>query len=238
VEAKKTALLIGRTEIRGRLDALEKALQGTPEGRAVALLEAQKWAARSGFDKLPEEVKKGTDPLKAYAASLRQELEDSRAIETTLDQLSDSEQKELRAKSSYETQDEQFRADLLRLRQLYDATVKRLGELKLARDTEGFDVSVLTPPRVKGPQPRNKEKPEAEADGEFTGKVVFVETAAPNNSATLEQVELKQLGDRSFLVGRVVKKGDLTRGDFNGLMVWLPLAEVKRIVVLEEVKKP
>jgi hypothetical protein len=54
----------------------------------------------------------------------------------------------------------------------------------------------------------------------------------------MEQVQIRRLGDRAFVAGRVVKKGDLTRGDFAGAMMWLPLSEVKRIVVLDDLKKP
>jgi hypothetical protein len=237
LEAKKTALQIGQAETRARLDALEKALQGDAETRTAALAKVQEWATRGGFDKLPERLKKETDPAKVYAASLRQEWEDSRATEATLDKLVEVGRQQLRDMAMYGYQDAKYREEIDRAQQLYAAVVKRLQEVNLTRDADGFDLRVLASPHASEPaqQPPAGKKPEAATDADFAGKFVFVQTL--KDAATLEQVRVKRLGGQAFIVGRVAKDGFLTRGEFAGSTMWLPLSEVKRLVVMDELKK-
>jgi hypothetical protein len=111
------------------------------------------------------------------------------------------------------------------------STLRILVAAALASLVLGGPVHADTTP----PQPPEKAKVEAPPDTDLTGKVVFVETA--NNAATLEQVRVRQLGDRFFVVGRVINDGNLTRGTFTGTTMWLPLAEVKRLVVSDNLKK-
>jgi hypothetical protein len=55
----------------------------------------------------------------------------------------------------------------------------------------------------------------------FTGKAIFVQTREPSRqNLLLEEPQVKELGNRSFLVGRVVQ---------GETRFWLPLADVARI---------
>ena len=75
-------------------------------------------------------------------------------------------------------------------------------------------------------------------DVDFAGKVVFVQTS--KDAATLEKVQVKRLGDRFFVVGRVVDDEVLTQGAFVGSTLCLPLSEVTKLVVsdnLDALKK-
>jgi hypothetical protein len=52
-----------------------------------------------------------------------------------------------------------------------EATTKRLDETNVSRDSGGFIVRVLTPPRARGPKPRpDGQNPEAAPDADLTGK--------------------------------------------------------------------
>ena len=81
-------------------------------------------------------------------------------------------------------------------------------------------------------------KPDETPDEDFVGKVVFVQT--DRDAVTLENARVRHLGGRSFLVGRVVDDETVTRPQFVGLTQWLPLSDVRRMVVsegLEQFKK-
>src|SRR5262245_867710 len=70
--------------------------------------------------------------------------------------------------------------------------------------------------------------------GEFAGKVLFVQTKAGVRGATLENASLRQLGNRTFLVGKAVNDDVLThRQYFVGAELWLPVDEVESIAAFE-----
>src|SRR5215469_2953806 len=80
--------------------------------------------------------------------------------------------------------------------------------------------------------------PEAPADEDFVGKVVFVQS--DREAVTLENARVRHLGGRAFLVGRVLDDETVTRAQFVGLTQWLPLSDVRRMIVsegLEQFKK-
>jgi hypothetical protein len=72
-------------------------------------------------------------------------------------------------------------------------------------------------------------------EAEFRGKIVFVQTA--KEAATLEQVRVKRLGDRLFLVGRIIDDEVLTNRQFAGGTLWLPVAEVARMVAFDNLNQ-
>ena len=54
--------------------------------------------------------------------------------------------------------------------------------------------------------------------------------------ATLERVELRNMGGRTFVVGRVSADQTYTRGPVSGALIWLPLDEVNQMVELPAAK--
>ena len=84
----------------------------------------------------------------------------------------------------------------------------------------------------------NEPKATTPRDPHFTGKVIFVQTKT--QAVTLEKPQVKRLGDRSFIVGSVIKDEVITRGGFAGAIIWLPLSEVLQMVEyddLDQLKK-
>jgi hypothetical protein len=63
----------------------------------------------------------------------------------------------------------------------------------------------------------------------FAGKILILsQRTNPNSSAVVEEVQVKRIGDQSFLVGKGV---DDDKGSwYNGRTVWVPLAEVNQIL--------
>lgn len=82
---------------------------------------------------------------------------------------------------------------------------------------------------------RATQPPAAPPEMELAGKVVFVQTQ--RKAATLEKARVRRLGDRDFIVGRAVKDGALTKGDFAGSTLWLPLADVTRMAVFDDLEQ-
>ena len=77
--------------------------------------------------------------------------------------------------------------------------------------------------------------PAAAPGAELAGKVVFVQTQ--REAATLEKAHVRRLGDRDFIVGRVVKDDGLTKPTFAGSTVWLPLSDVTRMAVFDDLEQ-
>jgi hypothetical protein len=65
------------------------------------------------------------------------------------------------------------------------------------------------------------------------GKVVFVDGPA---FAVLENVSTAQIGPRAFLVGTYVGNNNVTKSDFTGKTVWLPIDKVNRLVVFDSLE--
>jgi hypothetical protein len=78
-------------------------------------------------------------------------------------------------------------------------------------------------------------KSDVPPDEDFVGKVVFAQT--DRDAVTLENARVRHLGGRSFLVGRVVDDETVTRAQFVGLTQWLPLSDVRRMVVCEDLEQ-
>jgi hypothetical protein len=75
----------------------------------------------------------------------------------------------------------------------------------------------------------------APPDEDFVGNVVFVQT--DREAVTLEKARVRHLGGRAFVVGRAVDDEAVTRPQFVGLRQWLPLSDVRRMVVSEDLEQ-
>jgi hypothetical protein len=70
--------------------------------------------------------------------------------------------------------------------------------------------------------------------GDFSGKVVFVQTRGGVRSATLDNATLRQLGGRPFLVGKAVNDEVLTQKQFfTGAELWLPVEDIESMAVFD-----
>jgi hypothetical protein len=66
----------------------------------------------------------------------------------------------------------------------------------------------------------------------FAGKIVLVTTAKTQN--TLKNVQIRKLGDRSFLVGISVRDTNVTREDYPNRPIWLPISDLTAIVEFDD----
>ena len=80
-------------------------------------------------------------------------------------------------------------------------------------------------PDMRGQKPAG---PEKEA---VVGKLVFVQ--GKGDAATMENVQIKQVGDHFFVVGRVVHDDAFAKNRFVGATLWLPLSDVARMIAFE-----
>jgi capsular exopolysaccharide synthesis family protein len=83
----------------------------------------------------------------AYIKWLEEELEESRILEATLNDLFKKERDEYQKVASFEIQDEEFRKDIATTQQLYDSIIKRLQEIDLVKDHGGYDAKTIAPPQ-------------------------------------------------------------------------------------------
>ena len=67
----------------------------------------------------------------------------------------------------------------------------------------------------------------------FSGKAVFVE-AGKNVMTVLEDVQVRTIGNRTFIVGRAVRENYITQEPFPGTTVWVPIETVERIVEFKD----
>ena len=79
-------------------------------------------------------------------------------------------------------------------------------------------------------------KPPTPEKGDIVAKVLVVEAKAGigMRHVVLENVQVKRLGDASFLVGKIVKTNDT---ESRGTTLWLPVAEVSKLVEFDDVAK-
>jgi polysaccharide biosynthesis transport protein len=90
------------------------------------------------------------DPVKARIAALRQELEQLKATESLVTRLCRDESEAAAKLSGFEVEDEMHRNDLMRTQQLFEALLKRLQDASLAKDSGGFEATVIAPPGSDG----------------------------------------------------------------------------------------
>ena len=85
------------------------------------------------------------DILDVYITSLSQRVASNKEQESKLTALFTQEQEAGRAISMFEVKDATYREEIQRVKTLFDAVVKRLGEINLVRDYGGYKMQVITP---------------------------------------------------------------------------------------------
>ena len=90
------------------------------------------------------------DPVKARIAALRQELEQLKTTESLVARLCQDESEAAAKLSGFEVDDEMHRNDLQRTQQLFETLLKRLQDASLAKDSGGFEATVIAPPGSDG----------------------------------------------------------------------------------------
>ena len=86
-----------------------------------------------------------------------------------------------------------------------------------------------------GQTKRAVQRPTEAPDEDFVGNVVFVQM--DRDAVTLEKARVRHVGGRPFVVGRAMDDESVTRPQFVGLTQWLPLSDVRRIVVSEDLEQ-
>jgi hypothetical protein len=69
-----------------------------------------------------------------------------------------------------------------------------------------------------------------ESENAFTAPVVQIWVKEPARGGVFEDVTIRLLGDRYFIVGRLADPGDEIRVGSEGLLYWHALDEVIRVV--------
>jgi hypothetical protein len=82
---------------------------------------------------------------------------------------------------------------------------------------------------------RAPSRPAEAPDEDFVGNVVFVQM--DRDAVTLEKARVRHVGGRAFVVGRALDDEAVTRARFVGLTHWLPLSDVKRMIVSEDLEQ-
>ena len=86
---------------------------------------------------------------------------------------------------------------------------------------------------LRADEPKADEKAAA-PKGEFAGKVLFVQAKGSIRAATLQEVSVRQLGGRPFLVGKAVDDDVLTKRQyFVGSQLWLPIEDIESIAAFD-----
>jgi hypothetical protein len=83
-------------------------------------------------------------------------------------------------------------------------------------------------------------KPATErSEYDFGNKVVTVQFREAGRVSTvgLKEAKVVRLGDRQFLVGTATGLGDAVANTYDGLKVWMPLADVVQIAEHDDVSK-
>lgn len=133
-----------RADVKSQIALLEEAPDSLP-----VKIQAHEWAAKSGFAFLPDDVKKTTTVMAAYAEHLRWTLAKLDVADASLKQAIDVERQSLREVNQLDSAEINLRKELTRLQQIHDTVVKRLQEIDLVRHTGGFEARVLVPPRTR-----------------------------------------------------------------------------------------
>ena len=121
--------------------------QPRQQSRLGVQLEAHEWATRIGFDKLPKSIQE-IGRVAAYRAHLKVKLESLDAAEAAVSERLQSERTRARAESGLELQDSTLRTNVTRHQQVYDATVKRLQEIRLTRDSGRVMIHIVSAPKA------------------------------------------------------------------------------------------
>jgi capsular exopolysaccharide synthesis family protein len=98
----------------------------------------------TGTTELPSARKRSTDFLRVYTDSLRRQVATTEKREEVLNELFNKERDAAKALMDIEMQDEGYRNEIFRMRQLFEAVVKRLQELSLFKEQGGYKAQVIS----------------------------------------------------------------------------------------------
>ena len=148
LEARREELQLRQLDLGERVAGLTRAVQDEPRRPVIVLLVAD-WSAKSGFDKLPDDVKKGLDPLKVYIDFLQKELEDSHRTEKVLEQIIMKEQASLRERVAYDIQDKKMRKQVEMTELMLDDILKKIQEADTYPNRHGYEPQWVLPPTLR-----------------------------------------------------------------------------------------
>jgi capsular exopolysaccharide synthesis family protein len=145
------ALLLQEAQLREKFGANAEELQSVRKRidltRNLLAQPAAAWESQTAGH---SEETATADPVQGCLQALRQELDHLQTTEKLLTRLFEQEHDEAKKLSSYEIQDEAFRADLARSQALYDGIIKRLQDVNLAKEFGGYEARVIAPPGSGG----------------------------------------------------------------------------------------
>lgn len=147
--AELVALVMREAETRKRIESLERAARSQPRPPEISK-EVAEWAARSGFDQLPAEARRGVDPTQVMIRSLRRELNALLFFRGALAE----DLKRILPAAGAAVDDDDFRRDVVAFKEFQDSVLGRTGEIdnELKRQNEPtlgrtYEVRVFTPPK-------------------------------------------------------------------------------------------
>lgn len=123
-------------------------LYGPEHPRVKALQEEIQM--RENFYRAKEQEREKSQPaddyLETYITSLQQEVREAELQEQALNELFEKQHNLAKKYELYELQDEQYKADIERTKELFRSVVSRLQEINLVKDHGGYEARVLADP--------------------------------------------------------------------------------------------
>ena len=96
----------------------------------------------------------------------------------------------------------------------------------------GIGVIVLAAAMTATVAGRSGQPADTKEGAPFGDKLIVISTA--NSQNTLKNVQVRKLGDRSFVVGTSVRESTLTQEEYPGRTLWIPVADVQEIVEFDD----
>lgn len=131
---------VRRAEIQSKLTHV----QTTPDALFVKL-HAHEWAAKSGFNALPEDVRKTTTAIEAYADHLKGTLASLEEFDRSIQELLASERKRLQDLNVREFEESRLRESLARDQKSYELVMKRFQDSDQEHNKAGFEAWMSHP---------------------------------------------------------------------------------------------
>lgn len=120
-----------------------------PDHPKVKAIEKRMNMMREHLGNMPlPEGADSSDFLGVYLESLTKELEVGEKKLEELNGRFEEERKHAKQLASFQVQDEQFRSEITRTQQMFDAVIKRLEEINLVKDYGGVSTQLISPPCV------------------------------------------------------------------------------------------
>jgi uncharacterized protein involved in exopolysaccharide biosynthesis len=147
LERASTQARVEAAQWRARLELVEAGLKQPGDHRALLLVAAKPFlqsdrslAAAAATANSPE----------VCLECLRQELKVAQGKIALLDNLVAEARRSDQLRATYQVQDETYRNEIARTRQMFDVVLKRLEEINLLKDYGGIMAKVISPPTLAG----------------------------------------------------------------------------------------